>query len=84
MRGSPPASGRDDRLRLRSAAQDGVGHRSAASGSRGRVRILDFTSYMCDANKCPSVIGGVLVRKDGSHLTRAFADLGPFVLRAVS
>ena len=31
------------------------------------------------------MIGGVLVRKDGSHLTRAFAaTLGPFVLRAVS
>ncbi len=51
----------------------------------GRVRILDFTSYLCDASKCPSVIGGVLVRKDGSHLTRAFsATLGPFVLRSIS
>ena len=51
----------------------------------GRVKVLDFTSYLCDASKCPSVIGGVLVRKDGSHLTRAFsATLGPFVLRAVS
>ena len=51
----------------------------------GRVKVLDFTAYFCDASKCPSVIGGVLVRKDGSHLTRAFAGtLGPFVLRAVS
>ncbi|MDA0171565.1 SGNH hydrolase domain-containing protein [Solirubrobacter taibaiensis] len=51
----------------------------------GRVRILDFTPYFCDASKCPSVIGGVLVRKDGSHLTRAFAGtLGPFVLRSLS
>ena len=49
------------------------------------MRILDFTSYLCDASKCPSVIGGVLVRKDGSHLTRAFsATLGPFVLRSIS
>jgi hypothetical protein len=30
------------------------------------------------------VIGGVLVRKDGGHLTRAFsATLGRFVLRAM-
>ena len=51
----------------------------------GRVKVLDFTSYFCDASRCPSVIGGVLVRKDGSHLTRAFSGtLGPFVLRAVS
>ena len=50
----------------------------------GRVKVLDFTKYLCDATKCPSVIGGVLVRKDGSHLTRAFsATLGPFVLRAL-
>ena len=50
----------------------------------GRVKVLDFTKYLCDATKCPSVIGGVLVRKDGSHLTRAFAQtLGPFVLRAL-
>jgi len=50
----------------------------------GRVRVLDFTKYLCDATKCPSVIGGVLVRKDGSHLTRTFAQtLGPFVLRAL-
>ena len=48
------------------------------------VLYFDFTSYLCDASKCPSVIGGVLVRKDGSHLTRAFAaTLGPFVLRSV-
>ena len=50
----------------------------------GRVKVLDFTKYLCDATKCPSVIGGVLVRKDGSHLTRVFAQtLGPFVLRAL-
>jgi hypothetical protein len=50
----------------------------------GRVKVLDFTRYLCDATKCPSVIGGVLVRKDGSHLTRVFAQtLGPFVLRAL-
>jgi hypothetical protein len=50
----------------------------------GRVKVLDFTKYLCDVTKCPSVIGGVLVRKDGSHLTRAFsATLGPFVLRAI-
>jgi hypothetical protein len=50
----------------------------------GRVKVLDLTTYLCDRTRCPSVVGGVLVRKDGSHLTRVFAQtLGPFVLRAL-
>jgi hypothetical protein len=39
---------------------------------------------MCSPTRCLAVIGGVLVRKDGNHLTRTFATtLGPFVLRAL-
>ena len=58
----------DPQLRPRAAAS-----RSSTSRSTCATR-----------RKCPSVIGGVLVRKDGSHLTRAFAQtLGPFVLRAL-
>jgi hypothetical protein len=50
----------------------------------GRVKVLDLTKYFCDRTRCPSVIGGVLVRKDGDHMTRTFATtLGPFVLRAL-
>ena len=57
----------------------------AAAESSAHVRVLDLTRFMCDRSRCPSVIGGVLVRKDGSHLTRAFATtLGPYLLRAVA
>jgi hypothetical protein len=50
----------------------------------GRVKVLDLSKYLCDATRCPSVIGGALVRKDGSHMTQTFAQtLGPFVLRAL-
>ena len=39
---------------------------------------------MCDRRRCFPVVGGVLVHKDGSHLTTPFAtSLGPFLLRSV-
>jgi len=48
-----------------------------------RVRLLDFTRFMCTATLCPPVVGGVLVLKDGGHLTRTFSTtLGPYVLKA--
>src|SRR3954468_951297 len=57
---------------------------AARSGADPRVRLLDLTRLMCTTDRCPAVIGGVLVRKDGDHLTRAFsATLGRFVLRAI-
>jgi hypothetical protein len=57
---------------------------AARSGADPRVRLLDLTRLMCSTDRCRAVIGGVLVRKDGDHLTRAFsATLGRFVLRAM-
>jgi hypothetical protein len=57
---------------------------AARAGADPRVRLLDLTSLMCTSDACPAVIGGVLVRKDGDHITRAFsATLGRFVLRAI-
>jgi hypothetical protein len=54
------------------------------AGADPRVRLLDLTRLTCSADRCPAVIGGVLVRKDGDHITRAFsATLGRFVLRAM-
>jgi hypothetical protein len=76
--GRPPASA----CALRRASKLLPDPQVRAAG--GRVKVLDFTKYLCDATRCPSVIGGVLVRKDGSHLTRTFSQtLGPFVLRAI-
>ena len=55
----------------------------AAAGMR-RVRVVDLTPHMCDRRRCFPVVGGVLVHKDGSHLTTPFAtSLGPFLLRSV-
>jgi hypothetical protein len=50
-----------------------------------RVRVVDMTRFMCDARACFAVVGGALVRKDGSHLSATFATtLGPYLLRAIN
>lgn len=56
---------------------------AAAAGSRSRrVQTVDLTHFMCDRRRCYPVVGGVLVDKDGTHLSAAFATtLGPFLLR---
>jgi hypothetical protein len=39
------------------------------------VNVIDMTKTVCpDDGRCPAVIGNVLVYRDGSHLTRTFAD----------
>jgi hypothetical protein len=47
-----------------------------------RVRILDMTDFFCGPRRCYPVIGGVLVFKDGTHITPLYSTtLGPFLLR---
>jgi hypothetical protein len=55
----------------------------AARRARGRrVDLIDLTRFMCSRTRCFPVVGGALVHKDVTHLTRAFArTLGPFLLR---
>ena len=49
-----------------------------------RASVIDLSRLMCDRAACPPVIGGVLVLRDGHHMTDAFSKtLGPFLLRAV-
>jgi len=49
-----------------------------------RVQVIDLTDFMCDAEQCFPVVGGVLVKKDAGHLTRRFATtLAPYVGRAL-
>lgn len=43
----------------------------AADGLDG-VAVLDLTRYFCDAEVCPLVIGGVVVYRDGNHVTDAY------------
>jgi peptidoglycan/LPS O-acetylase OafA/YrhL len=45
-------------------------------------RHLDLTDYYCDDRRCPSVIGGVNVYRDNSHLTTTYTrTMAPYLLR---
>jgi hypothetical protein len=49
-----------------------------------RVQFVDLTRFMCTPRMCLPVIGGALVHKDETHLTRVFATtLGPYLLRHI-
>jgi hypothetical protein len=49
-----------------------------------RVQSIDLTPYFCDQRYCFPVVGGVLVDRDFSHLSIAYArSLGPYLLRAI-
>lgn len=55
---------------------------AASRWSSRRVRIVDLTPWLCDPARCFPVIGGVLVYRNQTHLTRAFsASLGPYLDR---
>ena len=47
-----------------------------------RVRLVDLTPFFCGARRCFAVVGGVLVFKDGHHITRLYSTtLGAYLLR---
>ena len=80
-----PVRGADLRAgpRVRAAAAT-ISSSRRAGCAPAQVRIIDLTPHFCDATRCFSVIGGVLVRHDATHLTQTFAaTLGPFVVRAL-
>jgi hypothetical protein len=46
-----------------------------------RYAVIDLTSFFCDDTRCYPVIGGVLVYKDISHMTRVFGrSIGPYLV----
>ena len=50
----------------------------------GNVAFADLTPYVCPDGRCPATIGNVLVYRDTSHLTNAYAaTLAPVVERTV-
>lgn len=50
-----------------------------------RMHVVDLTRFMCGPNFCRPVVGGILVHKDGDHLTNEFsATLGPYIERSVA
>jgi peptidoglycan/LPS O-acetylase OafA/YrhL len=52
---------------------------TAATDAPG-VELLDLTPWICPGDSCPMVIGGVVVYRDGNHLTATYArSLGSMV-----
>ncbi|MEI2777264.1 MAG: acyltransferase family protein [Tetrasphaera sp.] len=51
-----------------------------AAAQEPRVPVIDLTSFFCAAGRCPSVIGGILVYRDGQHMLSDYAKtLAPFL-----
>ena len=45
-----------------------------------RVGFIDPTAWLCPSVPCPAVLGGLLVYRDGGHMTRTFSTaLGPYL-----
>jgi peptidoglycan/LPS O-acetylase OafA/YrhL len=52
---------------------------TAAAATSG-ADVVDLTEYFCDDDRCPSVIGGVMVYQDRQHVTATFVEtLTPFI-----
>ncbi|MCW3066677.1 MAG: hypothetical protein JWN32_3849 [Solirubrobacterales bacterium] len=57
---------------------------AAARYRRDRAQSIDLTPFFCGTQRCYPVVGGALVYKDTTHITRAFAGtLGPYLLAKV-
>ena len=57
---------------------------AAAQLHSPRVQVIDMTHYFCGPRTCEPVIGGVLVYRDATHLTRSYATtLAPYLLRRI-
>lgn len=56
----------------------------AAIDEAPNAQMIDITSFMCTDERCPMVIGNVIVSRDGSHLTETFTQtLIPYLSRAI-
>ena len=48
------------------------------AGLPARLRQIDLTRYLCDDQRCPPVIGNVMVYRDSNHLSASYVKtLGP-------
>jgi hypothetical protein len=45
-----------------------------AAAERGGYAVIDLDDHICPGASCPAVIGGVLVYRQGSHLTRTYVS----------
>lgn len=51
-----------------------------AAAKTPHAQVIDLRHYMCTATTCPVVMGGVIVYRDGTHLTKTFIrSLTPYL-----
>jgi peptidoglycan/LPS O-acetylase OafA/YrhL len=68
----------------RSEALPAFDAQAAAVRQVPRARLVDVTSFYCDPDGCPPVIGNVLVYRDTTHITASFAaTLSPYLESAI-
>lgn len=54
----------------RDVALDGAARQAEVSATAARgIPLLDLNDYLCDAERCPPIIGSTLVYRDSHHLT---------------
>jgi peptidoglycan/LPS O-acetylase OafA/YrhL len=73
----------------RARALAGVDSTLQAAEGTQRALVADLSDYICTRDTCPAVVGGVLVYRDGHHLTATYAQslaplLWPYVGKALS
>ncbi|MFM9274428.1 acyltransferase family protein [Pseudarthrobacter sp. NKDBFgelt] len=47
---------------------------TVAVTNTGGAHLLDLTNAVCPEDVCPAVVGGVLIYRDGNHLTATYAE----------
>ncbi|WP_309067382.1 acyltransferase family protein [Microbacterium sp.] len=57
---------------------------AAVEAAGAGVHLVDLTTAYCDDDRCPLVVGNVVVYRDRHHITATFArTLGPFLAREI-
>ncbi|MEV0953085.1 acyltransferase family protein [Promicromonospora sp. NPDC050249] len=75
---------RCDVSRAEALDQPGARTLRQAVEESGRVELVDLTDYYCDSERCPAVVGNVLVYRDGNHVTDTYArSLQPYLAEAI-
>jgi hypothetical protein len=55
------------------------------AGAKNDVQVLNISNWLCGVTKCPTIVGNILVNRDGDHITTKYAQwLQPLFDAAVS
>lgn len=71
---------------LRATGIDASRHATnTAAATDNAAQVLDVSNWLCASDRCPVIVGNVLVYRDSNHITTKFADvLSPLIDAAIS